>query len=118
VHSTLEVERVRLASCANQGAHGNVVRLAVGVDDLEVEHLDVIAARSQLDGLEAALASADLDRVAILADERNLLAAEFYPFAVAPLSKRVTGRQARQCQCADQNREFLELHHGCPVVLA
>ena len=60
-------------------AHLQVVRLAVGVDDAQIEHLDVGAAHVQANGLEATFAPADADEVAILAEQRDLLAAQLLP---------------------------------------
>src|SRR5262249_26239402 len=48
-----------------------------------VEHLDVVALGVQADGLEAALAPADLDGVPVLAQERDLLAAQLLPLVAS-----------------------------------
>jgi hypothetical protein len=66
----------------------NVVWLAVGVDHLEVEHLDVGTAHVQPDRLEAALAAPDPDRIAVLAEERNILAAQLDPVATTAADNR------------------------------
>src|SRR5581483_5467263 len=86
-----QIERPGALSLANDVADRDVVGLAVGVDHPEIQHLDVGAAYVQADGLEAAFAATDADGVAILAEERHLLAAE-----LDPLGRAGTGRRHRR----------------------
>jgi hypothetical protein len=60
-------------------AHRNVVGLAVGVNNLEIQHLDVGAAHVQADGFETTLAAANWNGVAIATKQGNLLATKLDP---------------------------------------
>src|SRR5262245_9619434 len=78
-----EVERARALALPDEMTHRDIVGLTVGVDHFEVQHFHVRATHVQANGFEAALASADRKRVAIPTEQRNFLAAEFYPGARA-----------------------------------
>jgi hypothetical protein len=84
-----------LPAIADFGAHVDIVRCAVAVDDLEVVHVDGVARHLEADGLELAFAPADLDRVAV-DEESHFLATELLPMvgaavAVAALCERRLG---------------------------
>src|SRR5262245_39707601 len=63
-----QVERPCAVALPDHRADRYVVRRPVGVDHLEVEHVDVGTAHVQPDRLEAALAATDADDVAIHAE--------------------------------------------------
>src|SRR5439155_19094429 len=56
-----------------------IIRLPVGVDDPHAPQLDVRTAGVQPNGLEAPFTPTDTHRVVVLAEERDLLAAELDP---------------------------------------
>ena len=59
--STLQVDCSCLGASADLRARLNIIRIgATGVNDLQVQHLDIVATRLQLDRLEFALAAPDL----------------------------------------------------------
>src|ERR1700682_494628 len=77
---TFQIKRWRAFAGPQQTPDWNIVRFAIGVDDLEVQHLDVVFAGVQPDGSEAALSAPDFDDVTITAKKTDVPAPEFDPF--------------------------------------
>src|SRR5207253_495152 len=107
-----QIERTCLTASPDQRTHRDIVRLTVGVDHLEVEHLDIVAARGKLDRLEAPFTPADPNGIAVFADEGNLLTAEFHPFTGAPVVVAALrhGIRTHARQRARQYGELLQSH--------
>jgi hypothetical protein len=82
-----------MAAVSDLRSHVDVVGSAVGVDDLEIHNVHGISRHIEPDGLEAALAAPDSDRV-VIDDKADLPAAELVPLAAGSLVFRRESRDA------------------------
>src|SRR5258706_13276156 len=76
---TSQVQRVRVLSGPEKTPDRDVVWISAGIDDLEVQHLDIGIANMQPDRLETSFPLPDGDRIAIRTEEINVSAAEPHP---------------------------------------
>src|SRR4029453_8827826 len=70
--------RVR-SPCLMRWPHGDVIGLAIGVDDFQVEHFHVGAAHVQANRFGVTFLSPNRNGVAIPAEQGDLLTTEFHP---------------------------------------
>jgi hypothetical protein len=89
--SASEIEGPGLAAFADFRSHLNVIGSTVGVHDLQIQNVYGISGDVHFDRLEAALAAADFDDIAIT-QEADRFAAELLPssFAAAIMISPVT----------------------------
>jgi hypothetical protein len=121
--SASQVERARTLAALEDVADSDVVGLTASVDDLEVEHLNVAAARKETYRREASLSATDTYGIAVRL-ETDLLTSELNPVTVtptaivitiSPLRTRITRERASQCQRARQyGRRPFQIHHHLP----
>ena len=115
---TFQIERLRTVAAADDAANVEIVGISIAVDDLEVQYLDVVSSGSQANCFEPAVTSADLDRVAVPATERNLLASELNPLiatsaiavAIASLGHCIGHQQPRANKGTDEASDKFEPH--------
>ena len=110
-----QIEGTRALPALEDMADPDVVGLAVGVDDFEIHHLHVAAARKQTNGREAAFPAPDTHSVT-LRPETDLLAPQLDPVAIATaLSGRIGRDRASQHQRTGQRRRHLsQMHRHLP----
>src|SRR5262245_44908034 len=117
-----QIEGTRALATLEDVADLDVVGGPVGIDHLEVQHLDVAAARKQTDGREAAFPPSNTHDVTV-APETDPLAPQLDPVAIAaattivvsPLGDRIGRKRARQHQRTRQCRRHVsQLHCHLP----
>ena len=113
--AALEIERARLAAVADLGAHRDVVRRAVAVDDFKVVHEDGIARHLEADGAELTVAAADANDVAV-DEEPVLLATELLLVVGAAVAREARlGGERGETESTNEYGGAFQMHVSSPV---
>jgi hypothetical protein len=115
---TFQIERLRTVAAADDAANVDIIGIAIAVDDLEVQYLDVVSSGSQANCFEPAFTPPDPDRVAVPATERNLLASELHPLiatsaiavTIASLGHGIGHEQSSANKRTDEASDKFEPH--------